>query len=124
MSNNASYKLFIIACLLLRAGIESNPGPPNVYPKSIRIVHNNVCSLYPKIDTVAAGFSDNDIIGISETHLDDTISNEVIQMAGFRKDRNKHGGGVVGLNQYIDLSIRTDILLTGDTRYRCKAIFQ
>jgi hypothetical protein len=42
-----------------------------------------MCSSYPKLDTVVAEFSDNDIIGISETHLDDTVTNEVIQMAGF-----------------------------------------
>jgi hypothetical protein len=29
-----------------------------------------------ELDTVAAEFSNNDIIGISETHLDDTISKD------------------------------------------------
>ena len=114
MSNNASYKLFIISYLLLRAGIETNPGPPNVYPKSIRIVHNNVCSLYPKIDSINAELSDNDIIGISETHLDDTISNEAIQMAGFhspvRKDRNRHGGGVaLYISNKLAYQVRDDL---------------
>jgi hypothetical protein len=42
MSNNVSYKLFIMAYLLLKAGIELNPGSPIVYPKRFRIVHNNV----------------------------------------------------------------------------------
>jgi hypothetical protein len=103
-------------CLLLRADTEPNPGPPNVYSKCIRIVYNNVCSLYPKIDTVTAELSDNDIIGISETHLDDTISNEVIQMAGFhspaRKDRNRHGGGValyIHVSNKLAYQVRDDL---------------
>ena len=50
------------------------------------------------MDIIAAELSGYDIIGISETHLDNTISNADIVIPGFyspiRKDRNRHGGCV------------------------------
>jgi hypothetical protein len=52
---------------------------------SLSIVHNNVCSLKPKIDIIAAELSGYDVIGISETHLDSTISNEDIEISGYHK---------------------------------------
>ena len=61
----------LIKILLLIGGIEINPGPNNrpLY-KNIKIVHNNVCSLLPKVDIVFNELSDYDIIGITESHLD------------------------------------------------------
>jgi hypothetical protein len=82
------------------AGIERNPGPSNCnsHMSSISIVHNNVCSLKSKVDIIAAELSGYDIIGISETHLDKTISSVDIVIPGYyspiQKDRKRHGGGV------------------------------
>lgn len=52
--------------------VESNPGP---LQNSIKIVHNNVCSLKPKLDIRSVEFASYDIIAISETRLDDTVNN-------------------------------------------------
>ena len=61
-------------------------------------MHNNVCSLLPKLDIIATELSMYDIITISETHLDNSISNQSISIDGFHqpigKDRNRYGGGV------------------------------
>ena len=88
----------VIDVLLIIGCVETNPGPINPKPSSISIVHNNVCSLSSKVDIVSAELSNFDIIGISETHLDNTIDNDSIAFEGFhlplRNDRNRYGGGV------------------------------
>ena len=61
------YFLFVINHLLICAGIETNLGPNNSNFKGIIFGHNNVCSLYPKLDIIAAEIIENDIIAISET---------------------------------------------------------
>ena len=85
--------------------MEINPGPNCTKSsthakskKSISIVHNNVCSLLPKLDIITTELSTYDILAISETHLDKTITNNDISIDGFHapiiKDRNRDGGGV------------------------------
>ena len=102
---NLHFYYVVIRILLILGCIESNPGPnctkSNTHAKSIKsisIVHNNVCSLLPKLDIITSELSTYDIIAISETHLDKTVSNNDISIDGFhppiRKDRNRHGGGV------------------------------
>jgi exonuclease III len=58
----------------------------------------NVCSLLPKIDLVELELSNNDIILLSETHLNDDIVDGDIQIKGYqcpiRKNRNRQGGGI------------------------------
>jgi predicted metal-dependent RNase len=51
-------------------GIESNPGPQLNNKKNIKIIHNNVCSLLPKLDLIEHEFQEYDVICISESHLD------------------------------------------------------
>jgi exonuclease III len=64
----------------------------------MKIVHMNVCSLLPKIDLVELKLSNNDIILLSETHLNDDIVDGDIQIKGYqsliRKNRNRWGVGV------------------------------
>ena len=59
---------------------------------------STMCSLLPKLDIITTELSTYDIITISETHLDQTISNHNIFIDCFHppihKDRNRHGGGV------------------------------
>lgn len=52
---------------MLRGCIESNPGQ-HLRTKNVSIVHNNVCSLIPKIHIINNDLSGNDIIAIIETH--------------------------------------------------------
>ncbi|VDI09353.1 Hypothetical predicted protein [Mytilus galloprovincialis] len=86
----------IIQFLLLVAGIEQNPGPDQSNKKNLKIVHNNVCSLLPKLDLINNELHDYDIICISESHLDKSITDDQIKLNGFHKpirlDRNRHGG--------------------------------
>ena len=52
----------------------------------------------PKLDQLAVELSDFDIIALSETFLDDSINDDDLHLPGFynpfRRDRNRHGGGV------------------------------
>ena len=64
----------------------------------MKIVHMNVCSLLPKIDLMELKLSNNDIILLSETHLNDDIVDGDIQIKGYqsliRKNRIRQGGGI------------------------------
>lgn len=110
----------IIFLLLMLGNIETNPGPNNntSFTKPLSIVHNNVCSLLPKLDIITAELSMYDIITISETHLDDSINNESIQIDGFhppiRNDRNRYGGGVaIYISDKLSYYERTDLSMQG-----------
>ena len=52
--------------------------------KKIKIIHNNVCSLLPKLDLIEHEFLDYDVICISESHLDKSIDNDKIKLKGFQ----------------------------------------
>ena len=41
-------------------------------------MHNNVCSLLPKLDLIEHEFQNYDVICISESHLDKSIDNDKI----------------------------------------------
>jgi hypothetical protein len=60
----------------------------------IKIIHNDVCSLLPKLDLIEHEFQDCDVICISESHLDKSIDNDKITLKSFqnpvRLDRNRH----------------------------------
>ncbi|CAG2220486.1 unnamed protein product [Mytilus edulis] len=107
----------IIQFLLLVAGIEQNPGPDQSNKKNLKIVHNNVCSLLPKLDLINNELHDYDIICISESHLDKSITDDQIKLNGFHKpikpirlDRNRHGGGVtIYIKNSLHFIIRNDI---------------
>ncbi|CAG2252208.1 unnamed protein product [Mytilus edulis] len=104
----------IIQFLLLVAGIEQNPGPDQSNKKNLKIVHNNVCSLLPKLDLINNELHEYDIICISESHLDKSITDDQIKLNGFHKpirlDRNRHGGGVtIYIKNSLHFIIRNDI---------------
>ena len=106
----------LIKILLVIGGIEINPGPNNrPFYKNIKIVHNNVCSILPKVDIVFNELSDYDFIGITESHLDSKVTNEQIEFDGFqmpiRLDRNRHGGGVaLYIRNSLHYKSRSDLL--------------
>ena len=109
---------FILYFLLLIGGIESNPGPhgPPSNFRHLKIIHNNVCSILPKLDMVANEFCDHDIICITETHLDDTIDIENLKLEGFqlpaKLNRNRHGGGVmIYVKNNLYFTVRHDLMV-------------
>lgn len=110
-----SYALLVLTVLLLIGGIEFNPGPvQGSLLSNVKIVHNNVCSLKSKVDIIFNELCDFDVIGISESHLDRTISDEEIEFVGFHKpvrlDRNRFGGGVIiYVKNNLQFFIRNDL---------------
>ena len=87
----------IVILLLLCLDIHPNPGQITDY---VSIFHLNIRSLRNKIAYLCDIASDYDIVCVTESHLDDSISNDDIHIDGFypnpfRLDRNAHGGGIV-----------------------------
>ena len=68
--------------------------------KGLHFLHLNINSLLPKVDELRniAEKTRASVIGITESKLDSSIFDSEINIAGYdvlRKDRNRHGGGVV-----------------------------
>ena len=95
--------------LLLSGDIHPNPGPPQVsqlsniwkpFEKSgLHFIHININSLIPKIDEIKSiAYSTNAaIIGITESKLDEPVTNSELHINNYvliRNDRNRKGGGV------------------------------
>ena len=62
-------------------------------------MHVNINSLLPKIDELLciAKLSENGVISISESKLDDSVRSSEIQIENYdliRSDRKRYGGGV------------------------------
>lgn len=99
---------FVFLLLLISGNIHPNPDPewvqlqtPDEFKTSdgLRFFHLNVCSVVNKIDLIRIwGESTNsDIMVLSETWLNESIANSMINIDGynvFRSDRTKKGGGV------------------------------
>jgi hypothetical protein len=112
-----TYMLYLVCIKLSTAGyIHPNPGPePPSQSNTFFVSHLNVQSLvsevspdptphdqnYIKVDEIfKQQIYDNkaDIITLSETWLDGTISDDDITLTGyviFRRNRDRHGGGVM-----------------------------
>lgn len=106
-------RCLIMLMLLMSGNVLPNPGPhaaPNfttpIELKSrsvLGFIHLNTHSLLPKLDTVCiwAKNTNADVIVISETWLNKSISDKDISIIGykvFRADRLKRGGGGRGGN--------------------------
>ena len=75
-----------------------------------------VFKIYPKLDVIAAEMLENDIIAISETHLDSSIDNDNDQISltcfypPLRMDRNRYGGGVaLYISKNLHFTYRSDL---------------
>ena len=104
---NFVFHLIVVPNRLVSSGdIESNPGPQLL--KNITVCHVNARSLiargaetvFSKLDEIKSfvllhKFS---MFGVSETWLDRSIATDTISIPGyscvFRRDRNRHGGGI------------------------------
>ena len=95
--------------LLLSGDISLNPGPtPNSVSQSfwkpfenkgLHFLHLNINSILPKLDELKtiAGNTKAAIIGITESKVDNSISDSEVEIPGYcilRCDRNRNGGGV------------------------------
>ena len=97
--------------LLLSNDVERNPGPVNNagLTKQFSLCHFNARSIlsvdedtgvskYDELCSLAATIS-HDFIGITETWLDDNVDTHTLLLPGYqaplRRDRNRHGGGVM-----------------------------
>ena len=94
---NMFFLCFVVVQLLLSSGIEPNPGPSCT---GLKLCHVNIRSLSrSKVKAIQCHLASiYDIITISETHLQNSVSNDVVNIPGFhdiiRKDRPEMGGGV------------------------------
>ena len=108
ISSNFRLITFCLILLLIAGDIHPNPGP-TVKKKSIDICHINSRSLYCidketrtylKFDEIvqyAIHDMKADILCLSETWLDGSISDSDVLIPNytiFRNDRSRHGGGV------------------------------
>ena len=91
--------------LLLRCGdVKRNPGPAATAVKKpktdfLTVIHVNTRSLLRHFDDVSALVVTErpHILALSETWLDDSVSDAQVYLAGYRllrSDRNRYGGGV------------------------------
>ena len=74
---------------------------------SIKLAHTHINSIRNKLDDIAAELSDYDIIGISETKLNNSILSSTLMLNSYnipiRKDRELNNGG--GLIIYVKNNI-------------------
>ena len=119
-----AYSILFVLLLLFRCGdIEMNPGPLGDDTIAIesnadsiidsffnntfcKIIHLNVLSLLTCHEQISVEFNDYDIIALSKTFLNDTVTDDDIFISGydkvFRMDRNRHGGGVCVYVKYAE----------------------
>ena len=107
------YEIYIVMLLLLAGDVEINPGPPS---HDLSICHLNVQSLRNKLELVAVELSQFDILTVSETWLDQSISTPDIKLPNYqdpiRLDRNRQGGGVaMYFKQSIPFLQRNDLIV-------------
>lgn len=113
--SNIIFCILIASLLLLAGDIERNPGdPPDVVDCSLSILHSNIRSIRNKIAYVTEVISEFDIVFFTETHLDQRVQNNDIQIEGFeqpiRKDRNSNGGGIIAyIKSGVNVTRRIDL---------------
>ena len=111
-----------MALIWLSGDVELNPGYVNIEDirntRGLKIGHLNVRSLRNKVDMVRLELtkeSSFDVLTLSETWLDVSVSNSEVHMPGYscmRKDRsnNKSGGGVIAyIREGLPYTIRDDL---------------
>ena len=61
--------------------------------------HGNIRSLRNKVNAITNLIEEFDIVLLTETHLNNQITDDDIAISGFdipvRKDRNSYGGGII-----------------------------
>ena len=99
ITNRISYlNIFLLILLIISGDIHLNPGPLHHYS----ICHLNARSLTAlnrlnDLEDILVGCNKFDLILVSETHLNNSVSKTLEDISGydlFRKDRTRYGGGV------------------------------
>ncbi|MCG8112559.1 MAG: endonuclease/exonuclease/phosphatase family protein, partial [Candidatus Thiodiazotropha taylori] len=127
--NLFEYFVFLAMILYLSGDVEKNPGPQSdisnetsssafpIFEGHFSLVHYNVQSLLNKVDLVEPELSNFDVISLTETWLNDTITNQDIAFNNFqlpfRRDRigDSHGGIAVYVKTGIPCKRRDDLEL-------------
>ena len=128
--NNFELVTFLAMLLYQSGDIEKNPGPNSAsstesddsfqFPPlqgNLFMVHYNVQSLASKTDIIEPELTNFDIISLTETWLNDSISNEDLKFNEFqdpfRRDRvgDSHGGVIVYVKRGIPCKRRLDLEL-------------
>lgn len=87
--------------------------------KGLRMAHLNICSLRNKIQDISEIILEQDLhkMAISETHLDPTIVDALLNIDGFniyRLDGNIYGGGIaLYVQSHIPVRVREDLSIVG-----------
>ena len=127
------FELFsFLAMILYQAGdVEKNPGPGTesddmndtnsassaVLHSNFSVVHYNVQSVVNKVDVIESEFSNFSLISLTETWLNDSVSNQDLEFNDFqlpfRRDRegDSHGGILVHVKNDIPCKRRDDLEL-------------
>jgi len=96
---------------MTRSGRTSHSGG-----EKLSVAHLNINSLRNKIHDIQHILSNNQVhvLGLSETHLDSTVKDSRVSIEGYRlyrKDRDRHGGGVaLYVQQNIPAVSRSDLM--------------
>ena len=120
-----------ILLILLSGDISENPGPSDtessdsdiskdsidlsIFENSFSVVHYNIQSLANKVDQLQVELSHFDVIALSETWLNPSISDDDIMFQNFqkpfRKDRihNNYGGIIIYVKENIACKWRQDL---------------
>ena len=108
-------------CPFFRSPDRGNSCCPPHSMNTITLLHYNARSLFPKLDylKVESEIHMPDIICITESWLDNCITNDELKISGFNLlhlDRNRHGGGIV---LYIKDIFSHNIIFLGNCTFEC-----
>ena len=127
---NVAFYLFVLQSLLLISGtVEVNPGPNNTKEKKLSFAVWNLDSLpardFARIPLIEAfqNTYDFDMLGVCESMLNSTISNEDIFIDGFspdpfRADKNlniRNGGVCLYFKEHLSIKQRFDLQILPET---------
>ena len=101
--NSMQLAVMLTLLLVVCGSVHPNPGP--TYENCLQLCHVNMRSLQPhdsstKLDELHSKLCIDqcfDVICVTETWLDENITDDAVALPNyqiFRKDRNRHGGGV------------------------------
>ena len=116
---NIQFVLLLVTIILLSNDISENPGPEinETAFGGLTIFHLNIRSIRNKIDSILH-LLDHDILCFTETHLDNSVTNDALEIPGYcniiRKDRTGIGIGLGGgiilyYKDYIKVERRCDL---------------